>query len=249
MSIISTTPYQDLPNKPAIIFTNFWDADKITSSGFCLAGDEDTFLVRFIDGAESNFEFFSVALQNPPMDKFKMIPGHGIKSIDMMAPTFDMLMQYKKNKDWDAFAQKYNKLIVERKKDIRLWLNKLVPGRIYLLCCWENTCKSANCHRSLLYKAFMQSQHVRENFLVFYRDGGIISAEKDIDAFGRNVSCIPSQTQGIGHPIVADLALKGLIGNQKYKQDTGPELETRQAAMPRAEQVFSVDIGEILGDF
>lgn len=136
-----------------LIFTTFWDAD------YFLKNNE-----------YSLCKVYSIALQHPNLPfiskKFNPLP-----TLDFFCPTWEMLSKYKTDKNWDDYTKKYRALLMQRKKEIKEWFNSLKNGS-YMLCCWENTSRGANCHRKLLYDVFVHSKSTKDKAVYIYRHGG-----------------------------------------------------------------------------
>lgn len=184
----------DISNKPILIFTNFWDANVAVRDGYIIVSDEEEFykvsLRKNSAGKPENFEVNSIALQHPPLDKIPDIKNSTgfIHTIDILCPTFNILMERKNGGSWEKYTESFMELVKDRKSDIKNWIKSLEP-KIYLLCCWENTSGEAKCHRQLLYDAFKKSKFILDNALIFYRHGG----RKDID-----INDVSSQTVNMG---------------------------------------------------
>jgi uncharacterized protein (DUF488 family) len=65
--------------------------------------------------------------------------------LPLLAPTSEILKQYRIDGDWDAYEDKYNEMLVERKAAQNIDLSLLVDGAILL--CSEPTAEK--CHRRL----------------------------------------------------------------------------------------------------
>lgn len=165
-------------NKPIIIFTNFWDADKIVNDGFIpYVGKDVIGKINFIceeDNTPINFSVNSIALMQPPKEKlmtlnrcFKSIPTIGI-----FCPTYDILMKYKNGGSWEEYCASFMNLMRYRKPEIKQWLSNLEPNKVYVLCCWENTSGKSKCHRQLIYDAFCNHKNTSDNNILIYRSGG-----------------------------------------------------------------------------
>lgn len=143
-----------MSNKPTVIFTTFWHADKM------LEKDE-------------NIVVHSVALSHPPLTKLKNINKHfkPFVRLDMFCPTPEILFKYKEDKDWRAYVKEYRKLLSQRKKEIKGWVKSLEDDKTYALCCWENTSVSAQCHRWLIYYALTDSKTMKDKAIYVCKHG------------------------------------------------------------------------------
>ena len=161
-------------NKPIIVFTNFWDAEKlIKHKRFLFWRDESLYNVKLYD-EKCNYTVYSIALAHPKLNKLPVIRAihqESIPRLDFFCPTYEMLTNYKGGGSWKDYTTKYRRLLKSRKKEIVHWLKSLMPDRVYILCCWENTSKNARCHRQLLFDAFTQSKSLRDKAIFAYRDG------------------------------------------------------------------------------
>ena len=151
------------PEKPIVIFTTFWDAEEILKQKHFLYGTGTAFRLKVKDNKPENYRAYSIALSHPKDFYFVRI--------DTFCPTYDMLMKYKEDKDWETYTKKYRDLMVERKKEIKEWFNRLNEDFVYILCCWENTYKGSKCHRRLLYDAVSTSKTLKDKAIYIYRHG------------------------------------------------------------------------------
>ncbi len=223
----------DSQDRPVLLFTNFWDANAIVSNGYCIVSDNSTYhKVNFIPKTSNcdadsdssiyldtpeNFKFVSIALQSPSLSKMPTISEHGMETQHALCPTYEILMEYKATKDWDKFSQKYMELIATRRQAIRKWIDSL-ENKVYLCCCWENTCGKAKCHRSLLFEAFKKSKYVREKVVLLHRDGSFIESEIDN---GPVVCELPTiSANNLPNPLVFRLSEAGLT------ETFNPEVES-----------------------
>ena len=160
--------------KSTIIFTTFWDAEKMLSQKAIVNNKKELQILELDeDGDPSNYSVNSIALMHPDLTKMPLINKqfHPFTTIKCLCPTYDILMKYKTDKDWDSYTKEFKKLIVNRKKDIISWIDSLNPNFIYILCCWENTERGANCHREILYKLLTQSKTMKDKANYIYRTG------------------------------------------------------------------------------
>jgi hypothetical protein len=71
---------------------------------------------------------------------------------------------------WAIYESQYKELLKERKEEIKNWINNLIPNKIYVLCCWENTIKGAHCHRRILFDQFSKSKTISSKVISLYRN-------------------------------------------------------------------------------
>ena len=154
--------------KAILVFTTFWDADFLIRDKQISFQYKGTTHKLDLNADDNNFETQTVALSTPPVYKFKNIKT--MDRIDCLCPTYKILSDYKSNEDWETFTKEYMSLLKTRKEALKEWINSLEP-KIYLLCCWENTSKDANCHRKLIYDALSLSKAARKKSFPVYRDG------------------------------------------------------------------------------
>jgi hypothetical protein len=69
---------------------------------------------------------------------------------------------------------------VSNKESVAKFVDSLEPEHIYILCCWENTCKGANCHRKLLCDALSSSGRTKDLANYVYRHGDVNYAKKEL---------------------------------------------------------------------
>ena len=174
--------------KPIIVFTNFWDAEKIINQDHLVSYDEKSFYKVRLYKDPRNFTVKSIALAHPNLDKLPTIKSlngnsYSLPRLDFFCPTYEMLMDYKQGGSWDDYTTQYRKILKDRKDPIVNWFESLIPGKIYILCCWENTSKGANCHRELIYDAFTQSKTLKDKALYIKRTGGVSRSFKDSDLY------------------------------------------------------------------
>lgn len=139
--------------KPTIIFTTFWDAAALSE--------------RLNPKTKS---ILSIALSNPPS-------WNAVQRLDFFCPSWEILKKYKEDEDWEDYTEKFRKLMKSNAKEVREWLGSLVAGNVYILCCWENTSKGANCHRRILYEALRKSKFAKD-FKFAYRHGNESAKKK-----------------------------------------------------------------------
>jgi len=167
------------PNKPILIFTTFWDAAMLARNRhllFRLSQEDKTIyklnLIMDEDNNPDNFTINSIALSHPKFkDTLTILNDFSVPRLDFFCPTYDMLQRYKDDKDWDTYKKDYFNLIKGRGKDIKKWIASLRPDHIYILCCWENTVKNANCHRRIVFDALGNSKLTKDSILSIYRHG------------------------------------------------------------------------------
>ena len=156
--------------KAHVIFTNFWDAnilaqDKYMTYCFHKSPTEKKFYMAWL----RNYQICSIALGMPDSSKIPFLKD--VFRLDHFCPTYDLLMAYKKDGDWDKYRQAYRKLLVSRKDAIDDWINALEQDKIYILCCWEDTSKKCNCHRKLLFDALKSTSIWKDKAIWVYRHG------------------------------------------------------------------------------
>jgi len=175
-------------NRPIIIFTTFWDANSLVKSRIVMvpsANKNKVLNIRLnVDDANkaANFSIYSIALSHPKINDKGLYPlalYTSLERLDFFCPTYNMLSRYKKDGAWDDYTRDYMAILKNRKEDISKWIKSLKKDHVYILCCWENTSTGANCHRRLVYDAFMKSKSIRENALLIYRDGSSIYKSKN----------------------------------------------------------------------
>jgi hypothetical protein len=159
-------------DKAIVILDNFWDANFIINCGFVIfpCDKEKCYKINFCGKSDFNYSVYSIALRHPAIDK-KLSCLHGITTLDFFCPTYDMLKRYKNDGNWELYTKDYYNLMGNRKKEVREWIESLMPNHIYLLCCWENTSLKAKCHRQLLFNAFNHSKLFNEKAISFYCHG------------------------------------------------------------------------------
>lgn len=165
-------------SKPIVIFTTFWDAEDILKQKcFLFQNDNKTNIVYVCTDSNNkpeNFCVYSIALAHPSLDKIPNIKEQTLPffiRLDMLCPTYDILMKYKRDKDWVDYTKKYKQIISKRKDEIKNWIFSLRNNFIYILCCWENTKSGANCHRQILYNAIIASKTLKDKATYIYRHG------------------------------------------------------------------------------
>ena len=148
-----------MKNKSIVVLTTFWNANAIIENG--ILPDEGIEL--------KDFTVSSIAISHPPLAKLPHLKG--FNRIDCLCPTYDMLSQYKSDKNWDNYTKDYHKLLMSRKAELKEWIDSLEPNHVYILCCWENTHAGSNCHRALLYEWLKSSKVAMAKTLPIYRHG------------------------------------------------------------------------------
>lgn len=137
--------------KPIVTFTSFWDANIL------------------VQDQSQNYQVYSIALGIPDSTKIPFIKN--ILKLNHFCPTYDLLMSYKKDGDWDKYKVIYRKILISRKDDIDKWLKGLEQDKTYILCCWEDTSKKCNCHRKILYDALKATKIWKDYAIWVYRNG------------------------------------------------------------------------------
>jgi hypothetical protein len=155
-------------NKPFVVFTNFWDVDELISKNILiLQVNDNNYCIDFSD--TNKYEINSIALSHPPIKCFKSI--NKISRLDFFCPSYDMLMNYKEDNDFEKYTKNYLDLIKTRKNEIKKWLNALNKDKIYFMCCWENTSFGKDCHRKILFDLFSHYNSVKDKAIYIYRNG------------------------------------------------------------------------------
>lgn len=163
--------------KPIVIFTTFWDAEEILKQKCFLFQNDGKMNIAYVrtgsDNKPENFCVYSIALAHPNLDKTPNIKEqiNPFVRLDILCPTYDILMKYKKDKDWVDYTEKYKKIIVRRKEEIKNWFSSLRNNFVYILCCWENTQSGANCHRQILYNVITSSKTLKDKAIYVYHHG------------------------------------------------------------------------------
>jgi hypothetical protein len=160
--------------KPIIIFTTFWDAEKILGSKVIVNQDNELINLEFDEyNSPSNYQVSSIALMHPDLNTMPLIKKQfdPFFTIKCLCPTYDILMKYKADKDWDSYTKEFKRIIIGRKTDIINWVDSLIPNKVYILCCWENTERGAKCHREILYRLLTQSKTMKDKAVYVYRSG------------------------------------------------------------------------------
>jgi len=161
--------------KPIVIFTNFWDAQKMIDNKFILLGrDTKVYKLNFFKD-KTNFSVHSIALSHPPLTKLKGLmvspKNNTMDRIDCFCPTYTLLHKYKEDMDWESYVSAYKIILKERKDRVKYWVDSLQHNHIYILCCWENTSLKSKCHRQLVYQAFNSSAYTKDKMITIYRNG------------------------------------------------------------------------------
>jgi hypothetical protein len=154
--------------KPMIIFTTFWDAVCLVDLGGIIIED------KVFEFDRDEVSVSSIALAQPKMPNQITFP-----ELDFFAPTWDLLKTYKSDRDWNSYTKIYKGFLKEDQKRIATWLKTLDKGKINILCCWENTCNGANCHRKILYDLLSNSKRTKDIASYIYRDGDSKSLNRD----------------------------------------------------------------------
>jgi translation elongation factor P/translation initiation factor 5A len=110
-------------DKPIILFTTFWDANRLIKDSFFLhRKDQNTYYRIFIDATkeEPNFIVKSVALGIPKENKIPNIKN--IERLSFFCPTYDILSTYKNNNDWCEFEARYKDKLRKDSSAIKSWI-------------------------------------------------------------------------------------------------------------------------------
>ena len=154
-------------DKAIVILTNFFDAEKLINDHAILCDNP----IQIIKFNSDRLHVSSIALSHPKFDKLPNVYKYFESRLDFFCPTYDLLLKYKADNDWEFYTKKYKKIIIDRKDRIKEWFCTLVPDHVYILCCWENTSGKSHCHRQLLHKAFMSSEVAKKYMISLYRHG------------------------------------------------------------------------------
>jgi len=221
-------------NKPVILFTNFWDANKLLQTKhFVFWKGNSLYKVKMNDDPK-NYSVLSIALRHPSLDKLPVIKethSH-LPRLDFFCPTYEMLKDYKGGGKWSDYVVKYKQLMRDRRTDITEWVKSLIPDHVYILCCWENTSKGANCHRKLVFEALSKSKTLRDKAIYTHRDGSwhddYISTsfyqhmESNLISHGnQNVTIIPVTVGSLGISNQTEIPLDTVIGDATPLEDGG----------------------------
>lgn len=136
--------------KPVVIFTNFWDANKVVG----------------LLPPNNKYKVYSIALSDPDLDRLPKLK-YSMTRLDFFCPTWDILKKYKQDGHWEDYTKSFMELMHTRNLEVNTWLKTLLSDHRYFLCCWENTSKGSNCHRKLLYDVLKKLNQ----FKVIYRHG------------------------------------------------------------------------------
>jgi hypothetical protein len=169
----STTPLVKMSKKqkPIIVFTSFRDAAQVIRDGFFVSEVKGGFYRFNLNG---NFEVHSISLAHPDFEKeeYRGIEDHFKGMVGCLTPTYKILNDYNKEKDWGKLKSEYRGILASNKEDIKDWASSLTPMNIYLVCCWEDT-TICNCHRKVAYDACQGSKAMKEIAGFLYRDGKV----------------------------------------------------------------------------
>lgn len=167
----------DVKNKPIVVFSNFWHVNYLLGLPFllCRINDDEAVKINLKKDEPLNYSVCSIALTHPKLDALPEL--NNLKSIgkfsrlDCFCPTYDLLMDYKKDKDWKSYCKRYTAILRDRKDKTKKWIASLQKGHIYFLCCWENTSGNSHCHRQLIYDALKTSKSTKDSIYSIYYDG------------------------------------------------------------------------------
>ena len=151
-----------------IILSTFWYANKmIENQSFLMPKDDG---LCQIDLSDNKYCVYSIALTHPSVEKQIAFIGSNIREANCLKPTYKLLMDYKKDKDWEKYKIDYVKLMKERKQSIYDFISSMEDDMVYFLCCWENTIRGANCHRKIIYDICTSSTKMKEMAIWRYVD-------------------------------------------------------------------------------
>ncbi len=166
-------------NKPVLLFTTFWKANYLINKGYFFEKkDKETYykisLISLKD-EEINFKIFSIALGIPDIKKLpNLYLSNGIKRLEMFCPTYDLLMDYKENRNWDNYKIRFKQILKKNVKEIKKWLDNIIEKKenfVYILCCWEETSLNKEfCHRKLIFDSLKNSFY-KDKFILIYDHG------------------------------------------------------------------------------
>jgi len=163
---------------PVIIFTTFWDCKNILDNlpYIFAVKDNVVYVINTKKTKDRNVMKFAISITSPP--EFK-----DYSRLNMFAPTYRILSNYKKDKDWKKYRSEYVELLKKRKDEILKWNKALqvADNSLIFLCCWENTSCGANCHRRILYDCFNESAAF-DDCILLYRDGNESKEHKKVEA-------------------------------------------------------------------
>ena len=183
-------------SKPTIIFTTFWDALSVSDNGGVLHEEN---AIRF---SRDECVILSVALAKP-----KIPDLNNVERLDFFCPSWNILKDYKKNRDWDIYTNEYRKILVQNKVEISEWVDSL-EKKVYFLCCWENTVSGANCHRRILYDALSSSKRTKDvaNYIFRHGEKECLHKEKQLFCLLDNMDSSPKKLKVPEHsPTDADV--------------------------------------------
>lgn len=158
--------------KPTVVFTNFWDANIIAKEGyFTYCFHESSEEKKFYAVWLRNYQINSISLSMPDSSKLPFLKDKKIFRLNHFCPTYNLLMSYKSDGNWDKYRTEYRKILVSKKEDISSWVDSLEDDKVYILCCWEDTSKKCNCHRKLLYDVLKATSIWKDKAIWVYRHG------------------------------------------------------------------------------
>lgn len=133
-----------------IIFTNYFDAKRIHLS-------------------HPEYAYFAISNGIP-----KNMDTSIFKRLDFFTPEWE---EVKKNKDggsWEDFSKAMFIKMKISALDIARFINDVVADRevnTFVLCCWENTCKGARCHRQIVHDFLKANKKLASMISLEYRHG------------------------------------------------------------------------------
>lgn len=86
--------------------------------------------------------------------------------LDFLAPTWDLVMGYKRGRTWEEYTTGYRALLAQRWAAVRSWLDGLDTSKDYTLLCYCSLTPGKHCHRELL--ARMLERHRPDIPLAIY---------------------------------------------------------------------------------
>ena len=84
-------------------------------------------------------------------------PMGTLPRLDDLAPTWDLVMGYKRGRTWEEYTAGYRALLASRWGRVRSWLDSLSPDVDATLLCYCTRKEGHHCHRELL--ALMLAKH------------------------------------------------------------------------------------------
>lgn len=171
--------------KTNLIFSSYWDSNCFLQDKriFTKIGDN----ILDLDLSNPNdIKYYSISISHPPLDKLKYIKDSKIKigNLTCLNPHYSDLLEYKQNKDFISFSNKYIDKLMNNLGEFKAFLKGICHKNI-ILNCWESTGEKVYCHRRLVYNLLSKSDAILKHFNLVYRHGNLkefpdtlIAAEK-----------------------------------------------------------------------